>query len=142
MSNRTIRLLLLAALLFLTGATPRTLNGGCSFALSASDLALTNLKLCQVPDTATLQEISIIANAGTPSVTMGRYRPSGASTVALTSSALTTGASGALASSPAGARAAGVSTGTAADFSRLWVWLIAALMPSTTLTRCACIWSA
>lgn len=95
--SRRISLILLVLCLPLLGATPRTLNGGCAVVFPAADLAKTNLKVCQVPDNATLIEIGTAADAGTPSVMMGRYRPNGASTVALTSSALTTGASGALA---------------------------------------------
>lgn len=100
MFSRTIKalfLLLVPTLLY--AATPRTLNGGCSIVFAAADLAKTSLKLCQVPDNATLIEIGIAADAGTPSVTMARFRPNGALTANLQSGALSTGASGAFACS-------------------------------------------
>src|SRR4030095_2315269 len=99
-----ILLLLVCSVVY--GATPRTLNGGCSFVFGdQSGSTLTDGQfgpqggLLPLPENATLIEISIKADAGTPSVIMQRYRPSGGTTVDLTSSALTTGASGAIACS-------------------------------------------
>lgn len=99
-----ILLLLVCSVVY--GATPRTLNGGCSFVFgdqSGSTLTDGQLgpqgDLCQLPENATLIEISIKADGGTPSVIVQRYRPNGGTTVDLTSSALSTGASGAIACS-------------------------------------------
>src|SRR4030095_13483367 len=95
-----VLLLLVCSVVY--GATPRTLNGGCSFVFGdQGGTTLTDSQigpqgsLCQLPDNATLLEISITADAGTPSVIMQRYRPNGATTVDLTSSALTSGSAGA-----------------------------------------------
>src|SRR5262245_21028143 len=67
-----------------------------TFVLPAADLSKTNFKLCQVPDSATVIEVSISADTGTPAVVTGRFRPNGGTTVALNTSLLSA-ASGAFA---------------------------------------------
>src|SRR5215468_1013458 len=78
----------------------RTLQDGCSVTYGASDITTAG-KICQVPDSAVIKEIGIIADAGTPSMTLQRFRQNGNTTVDLTSSALTSGSSGAYACSRA-----------------------------------------
>lgn len=85
----------------------RTLNGGCTFVFGADNAASAlvdadigpQADLCQVPDAATLIEVGIKADAGTPSVIAQRFRPNGGTTVDLTSSALASAAAGAFACS-------------------------------------------
>ena len=96
--------LLIPLLPFLLGAT-RTLNGGCSFTFGADNASavLVDLdigpqgRLCEVPDNATLVEITVAADAGTPSVIVQRFRPNGATTVDLLSAAKATASAGAIA---------------------------------------------
>src|SRR4030095_15460606 len=96
---RTIGIILLLFICSVVyAATPRTLNGGCSVVFGSTEIT-TATRICQVPDTATLVEIALTADAGTPSVTMQRFRPNGSTTVDLTSSALTSGSAGAIACS-------------------------------------------
>ena len=96
-NNRLNWLFLVLLLLPVTvmGQTTRTLQGGCMLRFGGeggATLTATILeqdRLCQVPDKATLLEISISADAGTPSITLQRFRFSDGSTVDLSSSALT-----------------------------------------------------
>lgn len=90
-------------------ADPR--RGGCTIVIgsdAAGSTALANADLtqgnqCQVPQPAVLLEIAVSANAGTPNVIVGRFRPNGGTSVNLLTSALATGASGAVACSRASA---------------------------------------
>ena len=92
----------------LYGATV-TLNGACNFGFGADNAGAVLVdgdigpqgKICQLANNATLIEIGVTADAGTPAVIVQRFRPSGASTVDLTSSQLATGSSGAFACSRA-----------------------------------------
>ena len=101
-------LLLIAVVPILLAASTRTLNGGCSIvfgsnngsALVDADLGPQG-SLCQVPDNATLIEVGVSADGGTPSILPQRLRLNGASTVDLLKAALATGSSGAFACSRA-----------------------------------------
>jgi len=85
-------------------------RGGCSIVLGSDSslTALTNTDLsqgnvCQVPQQATVLEVSVNANSGTPNVTVSRFRPNGGTSIPIVSAPLQTGAAGALACSRASA---------------------------------------
>lgn len=83
-------------------------RGGCSMVFGNDDSSgdvLTDGQLgpqgyqCLVPQDATLLQITVAADGGTPSILLRRRRPNGGTTANLTSSALATASNGALACS-------------------------------------------
>jgi hypothetical protein len=87
----------------IVGVTPPAAarRNKCTFIISVGGFTLTNADMgpllwqCPVPETASIEEIELQADAGTPSVTF--HQRTGVTNTNLTSSALTTGAAGALA---------------------------------------------
>jgi hypothetical protein len=82
---------------------------------SATPLANANLTgRCDFDQASTVVEIAVYADAGTPSVLMERWRPSGGTVADLTTAALATAASGGYACSKTGAVAgiAGITCGS------------------------------